>query len=406
MLNYLRIALRSLAAHKLRSALAMLGVFLGTLALTGVIHVSEALQEQARLETEKLGPNLLVVLAGQPTFRRGGTIRYGGLTTTFKLEDVTALLANIPYVKEATPFVTSTQKISYRRNIVSTQIIAANANFPSVRAANVKIGHFFTKQDVQLRSKVCILGFTIAKQLFKQPTQALNKIVRYGLTNLRVIGVMPERGRDLAGTDQDEQVFIPLTTYMRRMSNQDWVSGVFINLYSDNDEEAAKQSAIAIMRRQHHIQPDEEDDFLVLAAKDVSKLKTQALELVWILGLMSSSISFSVGAMGVLSIMILLVRTRRLEIGVRRAIGARRSAILSQFLLESGLLSGIGGTLGAILSVIIITVIYYIADYPFVYDPILILSASIGSCILGIIAGAYPAWVASNVDVLDVLRNE
>ncbi|MCT4535499.1 ABC transporter permease [Halodesulfovibrio sp.] len=405
MLSYLRIALRSLAAHKLRSALAMLGVFLGTLALTGVIHVSEALKEQARLETEKLGPNLLVALAGQPTFRRSGSIRYGGVITTFKQDDADALLKNNPFVKEGTPFVTKNLKISYRRNLVSSQLIAANANFPSVRAATVAYGRFFTQQEVEQRAKVCVLGYTIANQLFTNHTQALGKIIRYGLTNLQVIGVMPKRGRDLAGTDQDEQVFVPITTYMRRMSNQDWVSGVFMTLYTDKAEEEAKQSAIDIMRRQHKIQPTEKDDFLVLAAKDVSKLKTQALELVWILGIMSSSISFSVGAMGILSIMILLVQARKLEIGVRRAIGARRSAIMSQFLLESSLLSGIGGTLGALIAIVLITIIYYIAGYPFIYDPLLIAVVSLGSCLLGIFAGAYPAWVASNVDVLDVLRN-
>lgn len=406
MLNYLRIALRSLAAHKLRSVLAMLGVFLGTLALTGVIHVSEALKEQARLETEKLGPNLLAVLAGQPTFRRSGTQKFAGKTTTFKMEDVKALLENNPYVKQGTPFVTKNATISYRHNIVKSQLIAANADFPAVRAAPVTLGHFFTQQDVEQRAKVCILGFTIASQLFKHHTQAIGKTVQYGLTNLRVIGVMPKRGRDLAGTDQDEQVFVPITTYMRRMSNQDWVSGVFMTLYSDKDEDAAKEVCTAIMVEQHHVKRKADEDFMVLSAKDASKLKTQALQLVWLLGLMSSSISFSVGAMGVLSIMILLVRTRRLEIGVRRAIGARRSAIMSQFLLESSLLSGIGGTLGALVALVLITIFYYVADYPYVYDPILIVGASIGSCLLGVIAGAYPAWVASNVDVLDVLRNK
>ncbi|MEZ6853475.1 ABC transporter permease [Halodesulfovibrio aestuarii] len=406
MLNYLRIALRSLAAHKLRSILAMLGVFLGTLALTGVIHVSEALKEQARIETEKLGPNLLVVLAGKPTFRRSGSLRYGGQTTTFKLEDAEALLANNPFVKQGTPFVTKNSTISYRRNTINSQLIAANADFPAVRAAPVAIGHFFTKQDVRQRAKVCILGFTVASKLFTHHTQAIGKIVQYDFTNLRVIGVMPKRGSDLAGTDQDEQVFVPITTYMRRMSNQDWVSGVFMTLFTDKDEEAAKQSAIAIMRRQHNITRKTDEDFLVLSPKDVSELKTQALQLVWLLGLMSSSISFSVGAMGVLSIMILLVQTRKLEIGVRRAIGARRSAIMSQFLLESSLLSGIGGTLGALVALIIITIVYYAAGYPYVYKPALIAGASIGSCLLGVVAGAYPAWVASNVDVLDVLRDK
>lgn len=406
MLNYLRIALRSLAAHKLRSLLAMLGVFLGTLALTGVIHISHALEEQARIETAKLGPNLLAVVAGQPSFRREGTIRFGDVTTTFKLQDATALLEHNPFVKQGTPFVTKNKTIRYGHNNVTSQLIAANSLYPEVRASPVAIGRFFTADEVKHRAKVCVLGYTIATKLFGQPEKALGKIIHYDLSNLRVIGVMPRRGRDLAGTDQDEQVFVPITTYMRRMSNQDWISGVFMTLYSDASEDEAKQVAVEIMRKQHKVKLKKDEDFLVLSAKDVSKLKTQALNLVWILGLMSSSISFAVGSMGVLSIMILLVQTRKLEIGVRRAIGARRSAILSQFLFESSLLSGIGGTLGAIVAIVTITIIYYFAGYPFIYSPFLIVGSSIGSGILGIIAGAYPAWVASNIDVLEVLRNE
>ncbi|SIO19422.1 ABC transporter permease [Halodesulfovibrio marinisediminis] len=406
MLNSLRIALRSLATHKLRSALAMLGVFLGTLALTGVLHVSEAFKAQAQVEIDKLGPNLLVALAGQPTFRRNGELRFGRVTTTFKMEDVDALLENNPYVKQGTPFVTKDSTITYRRNTVNSQLIAVNADFPAIRAAPVTLGSFFTKQDVEQRAKVCVLGFTIANKLFKHHTQALGKIVRYNLTNLRVIGVMPKRGRDLAGTDQDEQVYVPITTYMRRMSNQDWVSGVFMTMYSDKDEAAAKLTAIAIMVKQHKVKRKADEDFLIISPKDLSALKTQALQLVWLLGLMSSSISFSVGTMGVLSIMILLVQTRKMEIGIRRAIGARRSAIMTQFLLESSLLSGIGGTLGALVALVLITVIYYVAGFPYVYKPILIVGAAIGSCLLGVLAGAYPAWVASNIDVLSVLRDE
>ncbi|MCG8530783.1 MAG: ABC transporter permease [Desulfovibrionales bacterium] len=403
--NYLLIALRSLAEHKIRSLLAMLGVFFGTFAITGVVHVSSALEKQAAIEAAKLGPNLMVILAGQPTFRRGGTLRYGGVTTTFKLEDYEAVMKNNPYVKNGTPFVSNTDTVKYRQKNITTQVIAGNADYDVVRATPVAIGKFFTKEEVTERAKVCILGFDIAQRLFSSQELAMGKIVQIGLTNLRVIGVMPMRGRDLSGTNQDEQLFVPLTTYMRRMSNQDWVTGVCLTLFKNAPEELAKQTCLQIMRRQHGVTDPKEDDFLVVTAKDVSKLQTQALKLVWILGVMSSSISFTIGAMGILSIMILLVQTRKLEIGIRRAIGARRSAIILQFLFEASLLSGIGGTLGAICAVATVTVVYYFHSLPFVYKPLFILVTSFGSGILGILAGAYPAWKASRVNVLQVLRN-
>ena len=191
---------------------------------------------------------------------------------------------------------------------------------------------------------------------------------------------------------------------MRRLGNVDFISGVYLTLAEGADEQVAKETAQAIMRKRHHISGNEKDDFTVLTAQDASRLRTEALQLVQTLGVLSSSISFMVGSLGILSIMILLVRARRLEIGIRRAVGAKRKAIMGQFLLEAAFMAGTGGTLGVAASLGLVTIVYSFGGFPYVYNPVLIFSACSASVLLGLIAGAYPAWQASRVEVLEVLR--
>jgi putative ABC transport system permease protein len=211
-------------------------------------------------------------------------------------------------------------------------------------------------------------------------------------------------GADIVGTDQDEQVFVPITTFMRRMANQDHITGVYINLRRASDASLAKEAATAILRRRHAITPGEKDDFSVLTAQDTVQLQQEALALVQTLGVISSSISFAVGGLGILSIMILLVRARRLEIGVRRAVGATRLDIVRQFLLESGLMAVAGGGLGVGLALAILAAVSRATGFPFVLEPLFIGLAVFGSALLGLAAGAYPAWKASRLEILDVLR--
>ncbi|MFZ0727260.1 MAG: ABC transporter permease, partial [Desulfobacterales bacterium] len=223
---------------------------------------------------------------------------------------------------------------------------------------------------------------------------------------VRVIGVMEPKGADIVGSDQDEQVFVPLSTFMRRLSNQDWITGVYLQL-SDNDSyEAVKKTAAGILRRRHRLGEGEADDFSLLSAKDTIQLQQQALQLVQTLGLLSSGISFAVGGLGILSLMVLLVRSRRMEIGVRRAVGARRLDIIRQFILESGLMAGAGGFVGVTAAAGLVLLIYKIGAMPVVYDPVFIVGPMVGSVLLGLLAGAYPAWQAAKVEVLDILRNE
>lgn len=401
----LRIALASLATHKLRAVLAMLGVFLGALALTGVQHMSLAMVRKAEAEVEKLGPNLFMARAGQLRFRRAG-VGVGAEPRTFTLQDAAALASGMPAVLAAAPFTATNMPVRAGDTKVLCQLVGATPAYQQVRSFRPELGRFFTEQESEAAAKVCVLGRAIAERLFRRPEAALGREVYFFRAALQVVGVMEAKGADIAGTDQDEQVFVPLATAMRRLGNQDWISGVYLQLASDADPEAAKDTALAILRFRHNIAPGAKDDFAVLDAKDTIQLQKQALDLVGVLGLISSTVSFAVGGLGILSIMILLVRARRLEIGVRRAVGARRSDILLQFVFEAGLLSGAGGLAGVGASLALVSVAYALGNFPPTYSPLVITGTLAGSAALGLAAGAYPAWQASRLDILTVLRNQ
>ncbi|MCA1944497.1 MAG: ABC transporter permease [Desulfovibrio sp.] len=399
----LKIALASLAVHKLRTILAMLGVFLGALALTGVQHVSQSMVRQAELETEKLGPNLFAAVSGQVRFRRSGASA-GTLARTFTIGDALTLQGTLPGVLAGSPFAQKSGALKSGATQILSTLVGVWPDYARVRSLEVAHGRFISPQDEAHRAMVCVLGWAIAERLFQDPARAVGQSVRAHRAILQVVGVSAPKGADLTGSNQDEQTYVPLSTLMRRLSNQDWINGVYLELAPTADKTALKAAATELLRQRHRIGPGQREDFSVLTAEDTIRLQRQALDLVGTLGLISSSISFSVGGLGILSIMILLVRARRLEIGVRRAAGARRTDIIRQFLLESGLMAGTGGLLGVLGAMGIMLAAARFGGLPFVADPLLLAGALAGSMLLGLVAGAYPAWQASRLQILDVLK--
>jgi putative ABC transport system permease protein len=402
----LKIALSSLRAHRLRTILAMVGVLLGALALTGVQHVSRAMMEKTEVETAKLGTNLFAVRTGQISFRRSGAARTRNQATTFTLGDARALMSGVPSVSRGVPFVEKTLPIRAGDIKIPCQLVATWPDYPQVRNFNPEYGRFFNAEEEQRRDRVVVLGAKIAERLFGSVAKAVGQQVFFYRAPARVIGVMETKGADISGTDQDEQVFVPISTYLRRFANQDWITGVYMQLNTPTAHIAAKEAATAILRRRHNITTGKIEDFSVLTARDTMKVQQQALDLVQTLGLISSSISFAVGGLGILSIMVLLVRTRRLEIGIRRAVGARRIDIIRQFMLEAALMAGIGGSLGVILALILLVIVCQIGNLPMVIEPLLVLGSLTGSVLLGLTAGAYPAWQAAHVEILEVLKSK
>lgn len=402
----LKIALASLKAHRLRTLLAMVGVLLGALALCAVQHISAAMYAKARQETAKLGTNLFVAQSGKLSFRRSGEARVRNQANTFTPQDARALVAGLPAVRLGAPFVNRSLPIRAGNTKIPAQLVGTTTEYLQVRNARAAYGRFLTRADEDGLTRVCVLGSKIAERLFGRAEAALGQEVYLFRASVRVVGVMEEKGADIVGTDQDEQVYVPLSTYLRRFANQSWISGVYLQLANPQDYESTRSAAREILRLRHHLGAGEEDDFALLTAEDTMKVQQQALDLVQTLGLISASISFAVGGLGILSIMILLVRTRRLEIGVRRAVGATRPDIIRQFMLEAGVMGGLGGSCGVLLAAGLVRVVYHFGTLPVLYDPLYLLGPLIGSVLLGLAAGAYPAWQAAQVEVLETLRRE
>jgi putative ABC transport system permease protein len=401
-----KIAWSSLKAHRLRTALAVVGVFLGAFALSGVQHVSEAMYRKAELETAKLGTNLFVARSGSVRFRRSGSAAISEEAKTFTLRDAQTLIDALPQAVQGAPFATEVMPIRSGHIKIPSQLVATWPPYRQVRSYNPAWGRFLSWEDEAHRARVCVLGHKIAERLFVDPRAALGERVYFFRAPVRVVGVMEPKGADIVGSDQDEQVFVPLSTFLRRFSNRDWITGVYLQLSDNRSYPAAKDAARRILRVRHHLGQGEEDDFSLLSAQDTIRLQRQALDLVQTLGLISSGVSFAVGGLGILSLMVLLVRSRRLEIGVRRAVGARRRDILRQFILEAGMMAGAGGLLGVVSAGGLVFLVYRLGKMPVTYEPLFIFGPLLGSALLGLAAGAYPAWEATQVDVLEVLKNE
>jgi putative ABC transport system permease protein len=348
-----------------------------------------------------------MAMTGNIRFRRGD-IRPDAGNTNFKLPDAVALLRGLPAAVDGVPFLSFPMPIRSANKKIMCQVVATWPAYPSIRGNTPQYGRFIDQSEEDDKALVCALGPAIATRLFGSAEAAVGQTVFIYRAQLQVVGVMEEKGSDVSGANQDEQVFVPLSTFMRRMSNKNYIHGVYLRLADGADFDTAREAAVQILRRRHEIKTDkgEADDFKVLTGKDTMEVKQQALDLVQTLGFISSSLSFGIGGLGILSIMILLVRARRLEIGIRRAVGARRGDIIRQFLIESGLMASAGGMAGTAAALAVLAVVYRVAEFPRVYSAPLIGGALLGSAALGILAGAYPAWQAANVEVLSVLRDE
>lgn len=400
------IAIKALSAHKLRTALAILGVFLGTLVLTAVTHIGSAILRQADDEVQKLGPNLVQVRAGHPRFSRESTSSATlGRTTTISVEDARAVWDAVPQVRDMAMFLQTGKRVRAGNTQTSGQVVGVPPSYARVRSLEFLSGRFIMAHDEDALALVCVLGNSIAGRLFGEPAGAQDQDVYVGNGLFRVVGVLEAKGSDFGGTSFDEQVFVPLATYQRRIVNTTSLSGFYMNLYDGSDAAAVKSVITGILRRRHKTGAGKLDDFRVFSAEDAAKLQNDILTLVTNLGGLSALISFAVGGLGIFSIMILLVKARQLEIGVRRAVGASRKVIIRQFLTEAGIMAGVGGVLGVLSGLLLVTAVYGIAGLPFVYEPLFCILAALASVLVGVIAGAWPARQASLVEVVTALKD-
>jgi putative ABC transport system permease protein len=399
----LRIAVRSLVNFKLRTALAILGVFLGTFSLIVVSNLSDSLMIKTEKEAENFGKNLLIVRSG--VVRKMGTsTRLLSEATTLTIEDSRAIVQGSQFISDVSASGNKLFPVRYGNTVLqSVLVVGVPPNYPKIRNFPVSEGRFISPDDDRTLNKVAVLGVKVAERLFGKEDPVGKHILIWRVPCI-VIGIMQEKGVDISGVDQDNQIFVPLSTYLRRFVNKDYINTISVQVTDEQFLPAAKIQIEEILRMRHKIQNNQNDDFTVIDLKDVMALKTQAMSMIKILGRVSAVVSFLIGGLGILSIMILIVNERRIEIGIRRAIGSRKKDILLQFLLEASFISFSGGTMGVLLSSIASILIFWLSNLPFAVSPAGHVFSFLASITVGILAGIYPSRKAIRIQPVDVIR--
>jgi putative ABC transport system permease protein len=400
----LNMAAKTLVANKLRSGLTMLGIVIGNASVIGMVGVGEGTQKLAQDQFKNLGPNTLFILPGSP---KAQNIRTGGTPPTLVLSDARAIARQVPSVAGVAPVLQSSSVVSYQ-NITTTSIIqGTTADFPSVRNFAVDKGRFVTAIDVKNDKQIAMLGTDIAQRLFGT-IDPLGKQVRINNLSFDVVGLMESKGSSF-GSNQDDQIFIPITTMSKRVIGRTSPFGLRLSLISvsaktSESMDAAEFQITNLLRRRHKIIG--EDDFTVRNQKDALQIVTTITDALTLLLGAIAGISLLVGGIGVMNIMLVSVTERTQEIGLRKAIGATQQDILIQFTIEAIILATVGGIIGTLVGIGGILLVSKVTPLKqaSISPSAIILAVSVSGGI-GLFFGVVPAKQAAKLDPIDALRS-
>jgi putative ABC transport system permease protein len=408
LLALLRVALRALAINKLRSMLTMLGIIIGVGAVIVMIAVGSGAQARVEEQIRSLGSNLLLILSGATT---SGGVRMGfGSNLTLSEDDAAAIPREIPDVMAA-PALRGTAQIVWGNQNWSTVIFGVTPEYLEVREWELAAGRPFDASDIAGATKVCLLGQTVARQLFGG-VDPVGQSIRVRRVPFTVIGVLDQKGQSMMGTDQDDLVLMPISTARKRvlgaanLAKQRSVGTIWVKVPEGNDMKAAEEQVRALLRQRHRLQSGQDDDFSLRNLEEVAAAQEASSRVLALLLAAVASVSLVVGGIGIMNIMLVSVTERTHEIGLRRAVGARTRDILGQFLVEAVTLSLIGGLAGIALGVGAAYVIAQVAGWRIVLSPEAVLLAVAFAFAIGVFFGFYPARKAAHLNPVEALRFE
>ena len=398
------IALTALKSNKTRFFLASLGIMIGIAAVIVMVAIGKGSQHEVMTVIAKMGENLLTINAGEMK-RRGGRLRLSGNVTTLNLRDVDYLSKEVDGITFVAPFEIKEMKVKYLQVLTSTNVAGSTLEFLETRNYRIASGEMFTEMDQKLGARVGVVGKTVIKNMLGGE-DPLGKTVRINAIPFRIIGIFESKGLDSDGIDQDDILLIPIKSMLRRILNQNYISTIYAKADSRENIDRVALKIKTLLRDRHKISDDAEDDFTIISQLDLENLKAETSELFTRLIVGVAAISLVVGGIGILAVMLISVKERTREIGVRRAVGATKGDIVGQFLFESILIGLFGGCFGVILGVGITLGITawgignLVLDMQSIY-------ISTGVCTaIGIMFGLFPAIKASRLDPMVALTVE
>jgi putative ABC transport system permease protein len=398
-----QLGLAALTRNRLRAALTVLGIVIGVAAVIATLAIGQGAREAVQAQIRALGANTLSVIPG--TITAGGARGGMGSITTMTSDDALAIKRECPAVDAVAPGVRTLGQVVYGNQNWSTQVQGTTADFTLIRQWPVESGVGITDSDVRGAAKVCVLGASVVRQLFAD-TDPVGQTVRIKDIPFRVVGVLSYKGGTGFGGDQDDLVLIPLTTAQRKLMGITHVHWISMSAVSEGQVPAAVDQITDLLRQRHRIRPGESDDFFIRTQLEAASTAESTSRVMTLLLASIAAVSLLVGGIGIMNIMLVSVTERTREIGIRRALGARRRDILLQFLVESGFLSLAGGALGVVLGVLSASLVSQLARWPTMVQPGAVVLAFGFASLVGLFFGFYPARRASTLDPIDALRYE
>jgi putative ABC transport system permease protein len=405
LLMIIRVAFRALVRNKMRAALTMLGIIIGVSAVIAMVSIGQGASASVQAQIESIGTNLLFVSAGAQNV---GGVRSGAGdsgTNTLTVEDLEAIKREVPSVSMVTPAINARSQLVSGNMNWNTSVQGVSEQYPEIRKWSVQSGAFFTDSDVRTAARVIVIGQSIADNLFPG-MDAVGQTLRVSNLPFRVVGVMVRKGQDQGGRDQDDIAFAPYTTVQKKVLGNTRVQIAYVSAISEGATYTAQSQIGELLRQRHNLTSNEPDDFTVRNMTDVAEAANETSKTMTILLACIAGVSLLVGGIGIMNIMLVSVTERTREIGIRMAIGARSSAVRSQFLIESIVLSLTGGTIGILLGIGLSLAIPAMLGWPTLVSMMAIVGSVVFSVAVGVFFGYYPARKAAALDPIEALRYE
>lgn len=401
--NLLRIALKALNNNKLRCFLTMLGIIIGVASVITMLAIGQGSKNSIKSQISEMGSNMIMIHPGN--MQRGGVKQSADDMQTLKVSDYEAMI-DLDGVAAVSPTVSSSGQLVFGNNNYPSSVTGIVPDYLEIRKLKVKDGSMFTEQDVKSAAKVCILGKTVVDNLFSEDENPIGRVIRCGKIPLMVIGVLESKGTNSMGQDQDDIVIAPYTTVMKRMLAIDYIQSIFASATNEEHTDETIDEITELLRQRHKIQENQDDDFEIRSQQELSEMMNSTSDMMTVLLACIAGISLLVGGIGIMNIMYVSVTERTREIGLRMSIGARGIDILSQFLIESVIISISGGVIGIVLGIVASWFVNVIAHWPVAVQAYSVILSFAVCTLTGIFFGWYPAKKAANLDPIEAIRYE
>lgn len=402
--NLFKIALKALNNNKMRCFLTMLGIIIGVASVITMLAIGQGSKDSIKEQISEMGSNMIMIFPGN--MERGGVHQSSDDMQTMKPSDYENIRDEAKFIAAVSPMVSSQGQFICGANNYPSKVEGVNADYLEIRKLKVQSGTVFSDIDIKRASKVCVVGKTIVDNLFPNGENPIGRVIRFNSIPLTIIGVLEPKGYNTMGQDQDDIVLAPYSTVMKRILAIDYIQGIFASALTEDATEDATAEIEQILNRNHKIKNPEEEDYNVRSQQELSEMLNSTSDMMTLLLACVAGISLLVGGIGIMNIMLVSVTERTREIGLRMSIGARGVDILTQFLIESVIISVAGGIIGVAFGAAASISVKFLLNWPVTIQIYSVVLSFLVCTVTGIFFGWYPAKKAADLNPIEALRYE